>query len=402
MSATALLGITGGIAAYKTPALARLLIKKGLNVQVIATRAALNFVSPLSLATVTGNRVHCDMWGDPLNPSVEHIELADSAAVAVVAPATANIIAKLSHGIADDMLTTTLLAATCPVVICPSMNVNMFNNPIVQENLSKLSALGHHVLAPDSGFLACGWEGQGRMPEPEIIAEHVSSLLGPKDLVGLNLIVTAGPTEEPLDAVRFITNRSSGKMGVAVCARAKARGAEVTLVAGPLKVIPPSGIRHIPVKTALEMRERVLEFFPEVDAVIKAAAVADFRPEVVYQGKLKKDRIGSDVRLTMNPDILRELGELKRNDQVLVGFAAETQDLVDNARKKLETKNIDILVLNDVSRTDAGFDSDTNVVRFLYRDLEDEQMDIMSKEGVADLILNRILMFLKKKRNPTG
>ena len=277
MSASVLLGISGGIAAYKTPLLVRLLAQAGFNVHIVMTQAATRFVTPLTLATLTGNPVFDDMWGDRLRPSVEHISLADIADVAVIAPATANIIGKIASGIADDMLTTVFMAVKCPVLLCPSMNVNMLHNPIVQGNIDKLLELGYHVMQPVSGFLACGWEGEGRMPEPETITDNIQRLLGPRDLQGERILVTAGPTEEPLDAVRFLTNKSSGKMGVAVAARAVARGASVTLVAGPLKVPPPSGVKLIDVRTAIEMHDQVLKVFPEMDVVIKAAAVADFR-----------------------------------------------------------------------------------------------------------------------------
>jgi phosphopantothenoylcysteine decarboxylase / phosphopantothenate---cysteine ligase len=391
MQKTILLGITGGIAAYKTPALVRLLARQGLQVNVVTTKAAPNFVSPLSLATVSGRPVFEDMWGDRSRPSVEHIDLADSADLAVIAPATANIIAKIAAGIADDMLTTVLLALTCPVLICPSMNVNMFRNPLVQANLAKLKQLGFHVLEPESGWLACGWTGEGRMPEPEVIASRVVELLGKGDLAGLRILVTAGPTEEPIDPVRFITNRSSGKMGVAISRKAVARGADVTLVAAPLKVAPPEGPEVIRVRTAVEMREKVLEKFPAVDIVIKAAAVADFRPESSGDEKIKKEGAIPTIKLVRNPDILLELGGAKRPDQTLVGFAAETENILENARKKLTTKNLDMLVLNDVSKPGAGFDYDTNIVRFLYPDGNDEEFGIMSKQKVADLILDRVL-----------
>jgi phosphopantothenoylcysteine decarboxylase / phosphopantothenate---cysteine ligase len=391
MQKTILLGITGGIAAYKTPALVRLLVRQGLLVNVVATKAAANFVSPLALATVSGRPVFDDMWGDRLRPSVEHISLADSADLAVIAPATANIIAKIASGIADDMLTTVLLALQCPVLICPSMNVNMFRNPLVQANIAKLKSLGFHVLDPAGGWLACGWTGEGRMPEPEVITDKIVELLGKGDLAGLRFLVTAGPTEEPIDPVRFITNRSSGKMGVAICKRAMARGAEVTLVAGPLRVAAPEGAEVIRVRAALEMREKVLEKFPDAHVVIKAAAVADFRPESTGDEKIKKEGAIPAIRLVRNPDILLELGRAKRSDQTLVGFAAETENVLENARKKLTIKNLDMLVLNDVTKPGAGFDYDTNIVRFLYRDGDDEEFGIMSKEAVADLILDRVM-----------
>ncbi len=391
MKTTVLLGITGGIAAYKTPALVRLLVKSDLHVNVIATKSALNFVAPQALATVSTGSIYTDMWANLLKPSIEHIELADSADVAVIAPATANIIAKFAVGIADDLLSTTLVALRCRVLVCPSMNVNMWRNSVVQRNIESLRQAGHHVLTPESGFLACGWTGEGRMPEPEIIATAVVKLLNPPDLKGLRILVTAGPTEEPFDAVRFITNRSSGKMGLAIAQRAQARGADVILVAGPLRVSPPGDLPIVPVRTALEMRHAVMDRFPETDVVIKAAAVADFRPETVSSGKVKKEGMDPIVRLVRNPDILEELGRTKKPKQILVGFAAETDNASANAHKKLVAKNLDLLVLNDVSQVGAGFDSDTNIVRFLYPNDADEQLEIMSKDAVADQILNRVL-----------
>jgi phosphopantothenoylcysteine decarboxylase/phosphopantothenate--cysteine ligase len=271
------------------------------------------------------------------------------------------------------------------------MNVNMYRNPVVQANLRKLKEFGYHVLEPASGWLACGWTGEGRMPEPEIIAERVAGLVAPKDLRGMRVLVTAGPTEEPLDPVRFLTNRSSGKMGAALARRAADRGADTVLVAGPLKVSIPAAVCHVPVRTALEMYDKVLELAQHADVVIKAAAVADFRPVNAATDKLKKDTMEPVVRLTQNPDILKALGERKRPGQILVGFAAETRDIVDNARRKLESKNLDMLAVNDVSREDAGFDVDTNVVRLLYRAGDDEQLEIMSKDRVADAMLDRVL-----------
>ncbi len=390
MGSRVLLGITGGIAAYKTPWLVRLLVTAGMDVHVVMTKAATQFVTPLTLATVSGNPVFDDMWGDRHRPQVEHISLADGADVAVIAPATANIIGKIASGIADDLLSTVVMALTCPILMCPSMNVNMYRNAVVQANLKRLAELGYHVMDPDAGYLACGWIGEGRMPEPEAIVQEIGRLLAPGDLAGERILVTAGPTEEPLDPVRFITNRSSGKMGVAVARRAVLRGATVTLVAGPLKVEPPAGLTHIPVRTALEMHDRVVERFPDVDVVIKAAAVADFRPIQAEGRKIKKEEVGPSVNLVRNPDILRILGKSKRRDQILVGFAAETHDVLRNGREKLKQKKLDMLVLNDVSKPGAGFDCDTNIVRFLHRSGKEEQMDMMSKEQVADLILDRV------------
>jgi phosphopantothenoylcysteine decarboxylase / phosphopantothenate---cysteine ligase len=391
MKRAVVLGIAGGIAAYKAPLLVRLMVSAGIDVHVIMTRAATQFVTPLTLATLSGNRVWDDMWSDPYHPSVEHISLADRVNAAVIAPATANIIGKIASGIADDMLTTVLMAIKCPILICPSMNINMYNNPVVQANLLRLKEFGYQIMDPESGYLACGWTGEGRLPDPEIIYERIEQLLATHDFQGYKVLVTAGPTEEPLDPVRFLTNRSSGKMGVALARRAAARGAQVTMIAGPLKTNPPNGVRHIPVRTAQEMFERVMEVFPQMDVVVKAAAVADFRPSLWEPNKVKKNLFGPSIPLAQTQDILLTLGSMKRKDQIVVGFAAETQDALSNAREKLRRKNADMLVLNDVSLPGAGFDCDTNVVRFLYKSGEDEQMGIMSKESVADEILDRII-----------
>ncbi|MEI6134732.1 MAG: bifunctional phosphopantothenoylcysteine decarboxylase/phosphopantothenate--cysteine ligase CoaBC [Desulfomonile sp.] len=391
MSSSILLGITGGISAYKIPLLVRFMVKAGMNVQVVMTRSASKFVTPMTLATLSGNPVYCDMWGERDKPSVEHIFLADAARIAVIAPATANFIGKLAHGIADDMLTTVMMAFNKPVLIYPAMNINMYNNPILKENLERLMSLGYQVMEPEKGDLACGWVGEGRMPEPEAIFLEVKRRLAPRDMDGLRVLVTAGPTEEPLDPVRFLTNRSSGKMGVAIAKRALQRGAKVCLVSGPLKVSVPVGVDHIKVRTALEMMEKVLELFHESDMVFKAAAVADFRPEFTRREKIKKGDLDPTVNLICNPDILATLGSKKWPDQVLVGFAAETTDPIENARVKLKKKNVDILVLNDVTQPGAGFDCDTNVVRLLFRNGDEEQLSLMSKEDVADQIISRAI-----------
>jgi phosphopantothenoylcysteine decarboxylase / phosphopantothenate---cysteine ligase len=391
MGESILVGVTGGIAAYKTPALVRAFTSAGRDVHVVTTRSATKFVSPLVLATLSGNPVHTSLWAKRNTPSVAHITLADRAAVAVVAPATANILAKLAWGICDDLLTTVLAAVTCPVLLCPSMNVNMFRRPAVQRNLEILKELGYRIAEPETGWLACGWTGPGRMPEPEEIAERTLLLVGPHDLKGERILVTAGPTEEPIDPVRVLTNRSSGKMGVAVARRAAMRGAEVTLVAGPLKVKPPVGVKTVSASTALDMQQKVMDLFPAMDAVVKAAAVSDFRPASLHPHKIKKNEpMFGSIALTQNPDILRGLGEIKRPEQILIGFAAETHDPEANARKKLIEKRLDMLVLNDVSKEGAGFDGDTNIVRFLYPDGREEQTGLLLKEAVADLILDRL------------
>ncbi len=367
-----------------------------MDVHVVMTLAAARFVTPLTLATVSGNPVHEDMWRERHEPSVAHIELADRADLAVIAPATANTIGKIAAGIADNLLTTVFMALQCPVLLCPAMNVNMFRNRIVQQNMAKLREFGYRVMDPAEGYLACGWTGEGRMPEPNEIADAIRSLLGPRDLEGERILVTAGPTEEPLDPARVLTNRSSGKMGVAIARRAVERGAHVTLVAGPMRAVAPAGVRHIPVRTARDMYACVMEEFPQADVVIKAAAVADFRPATEKTRKLKKDDMGSTIRLVKNPDILKELGKRKNKGQILVGFAAETHDVLENGRAKLHKKNLDMLVLNDVTKAGAGFDGDTNIVRFLHRSGREEQMDLLSKDNVADLILDRVAALRKQ------
>ena len=291
-----------------------------------------------------------------------------------------------------------LLATRCPVLICPSMNTNMYRNTVVQRNLAILKDLGYHILDPDSGFLACGWTGEGRLPEPEIIAEAVVRLLTAKDLTNETILVTAGPTEEPLDPVRFLSNRSSGKMGVAIAKRALYRGADVTLVAGPLKTDPPPGVNHIPVRTAKEMHEHVMDLARDATVVIKAAAVSDFRPTVVNDEKVKKEVFEPNIPLARNPDILLELGKIKPHGQVLIGFAAETNDALQHGRQKLTAKNLDMLVLNDISLPGAGFDYDTNIVHFLQRSGEEEYIEMLPKEQIADLILDRVKV-LKARLN---
>ncbi len=393
-----LLGVSGGIAAYKIPLLVRLLKTAEMDVHVVMTRAAKRFVTPMTLAILSGNRVWTSMWEDDHSPCVPHISLADQADLVVVAPATANIIGKVVAGIADDLLSTILAAAQRPILLCPSMNVNMYNNPVLQNNINTLRRLGYHILDPDSGFLACGWTGQGRLPEPEIIFEAINHIISPKDLTGLTVLVTAGPTEEPLDPVRFITNRSSGKMGVAIARRAAARGASVILVAGPLKVPPPAAVKLVPVRTAQEMLAKVTAYFPSVDIVVKAAAVADFRPSLPSFSKIPKDELGATLHLTKNEDILKTLGLSKKEHQVVIGFAAETLEVIEKAHAKLMNKKADMMVVNDVGRPGAGFDSDTNIVSFLFPSGEVEHYDMMTKEAVADLILDRAKALRQAKR----
>jgi len=391
------LGVTGGIAAYKAVEVASRLRKLGATVYVVMTRAAANFVTPLTFREISGNAVVTSMWDEPKQWNVEHIALATRADLFVIAPATANVIGKLAAGIADDMLTTTVMATKAPVLLAPAMNSGMYLNPVVQANIARLAGLGYHVLPPDEGLLACGVEGPGRLPEPEVIVARAAALLGAGgDLAGRKVLVTAGPPREAIDPVRYISNHSSGKMGYAIAAAARARGADVVLVTGPTALTPPPGVRTVPVETAAEMLAAVLAEYDDCDAVVKAAAVADYRPVAPAEHKIKKHDEEMTLTLTKNPDILAELGRRKRH-QVLVGFAAETRDLAANAGAKLAKKNLDMIVANDVTVPGAGFGADTNVARLLYRDGRTEELDLMAKSELAGVILDRICALLTKK-----
>jgi phosphopantothenoylcysteine decarboxylase/phosphopantothenate--cysteine ligase len=388
------LGVTGGIAAYKAAELLRELVRRGANVRVVMTDHAREFVAPLTFETLSGNPVATDLFRLTRSSEIDHIALAEFAEIVVVAPATANIIGKLAAGIADDLLTTVLLAATAPVLICPAMNVNMYANPIVKENLARLVSRGHAVLEPGYGELACRAEGQGRLAEAPEIAEEIETILTPGDLQGETLLVTAGPTQEPFDPVRYITNYSSGKMGYAIAVMAKRRGAAVTLISGPTALPTPRGIEFIPVKTALEMRDAVLERLEGATVVIKAAAVADYRPAVCRATKIKKKAGKLVVRLERNPDIISEIGKAK-GQRIVVGFSMESDHLVENARAKLLEKGMDFIVANDVTEPGAGFRTDTNIVRILDREGSMETFPLMDKLDVAGIILDRV----KKIRN---
>lgn len=384
------LGVTGGIAAYKAVEIVSRLKKLGAVVHVIMTPAAANFVTPLTFREISGNPVVTDMWAEPKQWNVEHIALASLADVFLIVPATANIIGKIAGGIADDMLTTTVMATRAPVVLAPAMNTNMYLNPIVQANIAKLAGLGYHVLEPASGMLACGWEGPGRLPEPAVIVDKVLSLLVPSGpFAGKKVLVTAGPTREPLDPVRYISNHSSGKMGYALAAAAAARGADVVLVSGPTELAPPPAVKVTKVETAAEMRAAVLAEFADTDVVIKAAAVADYRPRTAAAQKIKKNDAEATLELTRNTDILAELGAHKQG-QLLVGFAAETEELFKHATAKLTKKNLDMIVANDVTQAGAGFGSDTNIVKLLYRDGRVVELPQMAKNELAGIILDKI------------
>ena len=387
-----ILGVTGGIAAYKSVDLASRLRKAGANIHVIMTKGAQNFVTPLTFREITGNPVTTTMWGEVNNHNVEHIALANLADLVIVAPATANFIAKCAMGMADDMLTTTLLATKAPIFFAPAMNSNMYENQLTQKNIDVLIESGWNFIPPESGHLACGTDGVGRMPEPADIVDFVRFTMAfAADMLGIKVLVTAAGTYEPIDPVRYIGNRSSGKMGYAIAEAAKKRGAEVVLVSGPSALTPPEGVEFIGVESAAEMRDAVMEHFSKADMVIKAAAVADYRVRNVSDQKIKKNDEELTLVLEKNPDILKELGEKKRAGQILVGFAAETQNLLEYAKTKLEKKNLDMIVANDVSRKDAGFNTDTNVVKLLYRNGTIEELPIMTKHKLADELLNRVL-----------
>ncbi len=391
-----IVGVTGGIAAYKAAELVRLLVKEGAVTKVAMTRHATKFITPLTLETLSGNRVVADMW-DPGTQPLDHITWGQDSDLIIIAPATANFIGKMAHGIGDDFLSTLVIAATARVLVCPSMNTQMYLSQAVQENLKILAARGCTVIEPGSGELACRTDGPGRLPEPEDIAEQARMLLSRQDLSGLRILVTAGATMEPLDPVRYMSNRSSGKMGYALARAARMRGAKVRLVSGPTALKPPREVTLSCVKTAEEMRRAVLAECQEVDVIIKAAAVLDWRPKETAEHKIKKGRGVQTLELVENPDILAELGCTPGNRRrLLVGFAAETQDLLVNAQEKLKRKNLDLIVANDVSREDAGFEADTNAVKLLYRDGRVEELPLMTKEEVADQLLDRIKTLWEK------
>lgn len=391
-----IVGVTGGIAAYKAAELVRLLAKEGAVTRVAMTRHATEFITPLTLETLSGNKVIVNMWGRETHP-LDHITWGQDCDLILIAPATANFIGKMAHGIGDDFLSTLVIAATARILLCPSMNTQMYLSQAVQENLRILKARGCAIMEPGSGELACRTEGPGRLPDPEDIVEEARMLLSKQDLAGLKILVTAGATMEPLDPVRYMSNRSSGKMGYALARAARMRGAKVTLVSGPAALKPPRDVTLSRVKTAEEMRQAVLADCRQYDVIIKAAAVLDWRPKETVEHKIKKGRGTQTLELVENPDILAELGCSRGNSRcLLVGFAAETQDLLANAQEKLKKKNLDMIVVNDVSREDAGFESETNAVKILYRDGGMEELPLMSKQEVADQLLDRIKTLREK------
>ena len=389
-----ILGVCGGIAAYKAIELLRLLTKAGADVHIIMTRAAQEFVAPLTFQTLSSNPVHTELFNLIAEREIGHISLADRADLFMVVPATANIIGKIAAGIADDMLTTTVMATKAPVLFAPAMNVNMFTNPIYRENEQKLRALGYLFEAPVSGSLACGWEGEGKLASPEVIFEAAVAALTKKDLTGRTILVTAGPTREEIDPVRYISNHSSGKMGYALARAARRRGAQVVLVTGPTALATPVGVTVVPVMSAMEMQEAVMAHVAVCDVVIKAAAVADYRPATRNSTKIKKKADWATIELVKNPDILAGLGGMDcglKHRPFLVGFAAETDSLTENAAKKLSEKKLDMIVANDVSQVDAGFNVDTNRAVLLFKDGGSTLCELMSKEQLAGTILDQII-----------
>ena len=388
---TVLLGVTGSIAAYKIASLASMLVKQGARVQVLMTRNATNFINPITFESLTGRKCLVDTFDRNFEFSVEHVSIAKQADVVMIAPASANVIAKLAHGLADDMLTTTVLACRCKKIIAPAMNTNMYENPIVQDNLEVCRSYGMEVIAPATGYLACGDTGAGKMPEPETLFEYIAREIGfEKNLVGKRVLVTAGPTRESVDPVRFITNRSTGKMGYAVARAAAYRGAVVTLVTGPVNLKPPMFAEVVQVESARDMFRAVTERSGQMDVIVKAAAVADYRPRTVGTEKIKKSDGDMSIALERTDDILGWLGSHRREGQILCGFSMETQNMLENSAAKLEKKHVDMIVANNLKVAGAGFGTDTNVVTLITRDGAQE-LPILSKDQVAHRILDRLL-----------
>ena len=394
---TVLLAVTGSIAAYKIAYLASALKKLHAQVHVLMTANAMNFINPITFETLTGNKCLVDTFDRNFQFQVEHVSIAKQADVVMIAPASANVIGKLAHGIADDMLTTTVMACKCKKIISPAMNTNMYENPVVQDNLKILEHYGYQVIAPASGYLACGDTGAGKMPEPETLLSYIlKEIAMEKDLEGRKILVTAGPTQEAIDPVRYITNHSSGKMGYAIARQAMLRGAQVTLVSGPCSIAPPPFVKVVPVVTAKEMFQAVTSVSGEQDIIIKAAAVADYRPSRVAEEKVKKQDGNMSIELEKTDDILQYLGEHRRPDQFLCGFSMETQNMIGNSRVKLEKKHLDMVAANNLKVAGAGFQGDTNVLTLITED-EDVSLELMSKEDAANIILDKILSMMKAR-----
>lgn len=392
-----IIGVTGGIAIYKTLDLISKLKKENANIEVIMTKAATEFITPLTFQTMSQNRVHFDMFGLVNEMEVEHISLAKKADVILVAPATANTLGKIANGIADNLLTTVIMATNKKVVFAPAMNTQMYKNPIVQNNIIKLKELGYEFINPGEGRLACGDEGTGKMAEPIQIIEYLKSLFTEKDLVGKKIIITAGPTQEAIDPVRYVTNRSSGKMGYALAKEASRRGADVVLISGPTDLEIPNGIKFERVITTQEMLEKISLYFDDADVLVKAAAPSDYKPRHFSDRKIKKET-GKDILkmdFEKNPDIAAYFGARKKNNQLIVGFAAETEDLLENAVNKIKSKNLDFIIANDVTMEGAGFEVDTNIVSIIYKDGTVENLPIMGKSELAKIIIDRIKNILE-------
>lgn len=393
---TVLLGITGSIAAYKIAYLASALHKLHADVHVLMTENATNFINPITFETLTGNKCLVDTFDRNFQFQVEHVSIAKKADVVMIAPASANVIGKLANGLADDMLTTTVMACRCQKILSPAMNTAMYENPVVQDNIRKLKTYGYEVITPASGYLACGDTGAGKMPEPETLLEYIlKEAAFQKDLAGKKLLVTAGPTQEAIDPVRCLTNHSSGKMGYAIAKMAMLRGAEVTLVSGPTAIEPPLFVKVVPVTSARDMFEAVTGLSDEQDIIIKAAAVADYRPKQVSEDKVKKKDDQASIELERTDDILKYLGQHKKQGQFLCGFSMETRDMIRNSRAKLEKKNLDMVAANNLKVEGAGFQGDTNVLTLITQD-EEVSLPLMSKEDAALKILDKILLLTTK------
>lgn len=397
---TVLLGVSSSIAAYKAASLASLLVKQHANVHVLMTQNATRFISPMVFETLTGNKAPVDTFDRCFQFDVEHISLAKQADVVMVAPATANVAAKLAHGIADDMLTTTVLACKCPRLLSPAMNTQMYENPVTQDNLRILREYGWQVVEPASGHLACGDSGKGKLPEPEVLLDWIlQTIAREKDMAGLKVLVTAGPTQEALDPVRYLTNHSSGKMGYAIAKAAARRGAQVTLVTGPTALERPRFVETVEIVSAEDMFREVTAQAPEQDIIIKAAAVADYTPVQVAQDKVKKSDNDLCIPLKRTQDILQTLGDHRREGQFLCGFSMETRDMVENSRKKLEKKHVDMIAANNLKEAGAGFAVDTNLLTLITRDGE-KSLSLMSKDEAADVLLTEILRLRDLRNHP--
>ncbi|MCK9216807.1 MAG: bifunctional phosphopantothenoylcysteine decarboxylase/phosphopantothenate--cysteine ligase CoaBC [Firmicutes bacterium] len=392
-----LIGVCGGISAYKVCDLVSRLKKKEANINIIMTRASTNFINPLTFQSLSLNKVVSDMFDKPSYLEIDHISLAKKADIFVIAPATANIMGKIANGIADDMLSTTIMATKAPVVLVPAMNSNMYENPILQDNISLLKNYGYIFIDPVDGRLACGDTGKGKMAEPEFIEKFITSFLtSSSELKGKKIIVTAGPTKEPIDPVRFISNHSTGKMGYAIAEKAANRGADVYLISGPTNLEMPIGVNLINVVSAKEMYNAIMSHYYNADVVIKSAAVSDYKPSEISSQKIKKEDEDLLIKLEKNPDILYELGKIKEN-KILIGFAMETQNLIENAKEKIKKKNLDFIVANDLNQKGAGFAFDTNIVKIIDKNGHVENISKMAKIDLADIIIDRVIMLLKNR-----